>query len=161
ARSAVKQLTVPDGMEALAVSTPFDAGGACYIAPGDIVNVYQVFPAPVTNTAPGADPATPPELPYDTPRSQLVLTNVTVLDVNCQQAPLAGQTPTTNAQQAVSRAGTSSTMTVVLALTTAQTEKAVFGSTANNSFLYFSLLPENAAPAGETPGRDFTTQFQP
>ena len=95
-RSISPSVQVPAGKEAIAVDVPFVAGGAGYLAPGDLVNVYQVIPAPVQTGGTA-------ELPYSTPRTQLVLTNVKVIDVQQQVAALGGTTPATNQTGIVSR----------------------------------------------------------
>ena len=97
-RSISPSVQVPAGKEAIAVDVPFVAGGAGYLAPGDLVNVYQVIPAPVQGTSGGAA-----DLAASTPRTQLLLTNVKVIDVQQQVAALGGTTPATNQTGIVSR----------------------------------------------------------
>lgn len=155
-RSISPSIQVPAGKEAIAIDVPFVAGGAGYLAPGDLVNVYEVIPAPVQNVGGGTA-----ELPYSTPRAQLLLTNVKVIDVQQQVASLGGgTTPTTNQTGIVSRPNsTADHLTVLLALDATDAEKAIFGSTANGINLYLTRVGDNAAPAGPTPGRDFFNIF--
>jgi Flp pilus assembly protein CpaB len=154
-RSISPSVQVPAGKEAIAVDVPFVAGGAGYLAPGDLVNVYQVIPAPVTNAAGG-----PAELPYSTPRTQLMLTNVKVIDIQQQVAALGGTTPATNQTGIVSRpAGTSDRLTVLLALDAIDAEKVIFGSSTSGVNLYLTRVGDNAAASGPTAGRDFFNIF--
>ena len=147
-RSITPTVQVPDGKEAVAVDVPFVAGGAGYLAPGDLVNVYEVVPAPVDGQA-----------DFKAPRTQLLLTNVRVLDVQQQVAAL---TASTNAAQAgvASRPSTNaSNLTVLLALDAIDVEKVVFGSSSTGMHLYLTRVPDNAAPAGSTPGRTLENIF--
>jgi Flp pilus assembly protein CpaB len=147
---------VPAGKEAVAIDVPFVAGGAGYLAPGDLVNVYQVIPTPVQDVTGGTAGA---GLPFSTPRTQLLLTNVKVLDVQQQVAAL-GATTATNQTGIVSRP-TSGTdhLTVLLALDAIDTEKVIFGSSTTSVNLYLTKVGDKAAPSGPTPGRDYTNIF--
>lgn len=142
----VSSVTAPKGMEAVPVSVPFEAGGAGYIGPGDVVNVYQVIPDPRGTTGP-----TPP---YDMPRVKLLLTKVQVLDVNTQIASLAGQATTATTQQVQSRPGGGGPILLVLALDTADAEKVIFGSRVSPLYLYFTKVDKDSNPAGPTSGQD-------
>jgi len=149
--SQVPTIAVPEGKEEVAVQVPFEAGGACYIAPGDLVNVYQVFPTAIANVV-------------GTPHTQLLLTKVKVLDISCQQAPLSGATtvaatPTTQATGPVTRNAATSQVTVLLAVDSIDAEKIIFGSHSADSFLYLTRVDANAAPSGPTPGRGFDNIF--
>lgn len=162
-RSISPTLQVPEGKEAVAVDVPFVAGGAGYLAPGDLVNVYQVIPGPVTDfTVPGGGE---PRLPFSTPHTQLVLTNVRVLDVQ-QQVPALNSTTqsTPNQTGIVSRpAGSAANLTVLLALDAIDTEKVIFGSATTSPVtmqLYLTRVGDNAPPSGPTPGRDFLNVYQ-
>src|SRR5436190_151894 len=84
---------------AVAVSVPFVNGGAGYLSPGDMVNVYQVIPGEVQG---GIDPHT-----------QLLLTNVRVLDVQQQVAALNSTTAAAQAGVASRPAATTADMTVL------------------------------------------------
>src|SRR3954469_11209863 len=100
ARSLTANIAVPEGKEAVAVSVPFVNGGAGYLSPGDMVNVYQVIPGEVQG---GIDPHT-----------QLLLTNVRVLDVQQQVAALNSTTAAAQAGVASRPAATTADMTVLL-----------------------------------------------
>lgn len=147
ARSLTPNVAVPDGKEAVAVSTSYVAGGAGYLAAGDHVNVYEVMPASVTGAA-------------QSPQTKLLLTNVKVLDVTPQVAALTGASNTNASDTGVaSRPSASSTITVLLALDSIDVEKVVFGSSTTGVNLYLSRVADNAAPAGPTPGRTFDNIF--
>jgi Flp pilus assembly protein CpaB len=153
-RSISPSVQVPAGKEAIAVNVPFVAGGAGYLAPGDLVNVYQVIPSPVTDVAGGNA-----VLAYSTPRTQLLLTNVKVIDVQ-QQVPALGATPASNQTGIVSRPTSGAdNLTVLLALDAIDAEKVIFGSSTKSVNLYLTRVGDKAAPAGPTSGRDFTNIF--
>jgi Flp pilus assembly protein CpaB len=149
--SQVATVAIPQGKEEVAVQVPFEAGGACYIAPGDTVNVYQVFPTQQ------------PTAQIATPHTQLLLTKVQVLDISCQAAPLgtpaAATTPTTQATGVVTRSSSNTEVTVLLAVDSTDAEKVIFGSHSNDSFLYLTRVDANAPPSGDTPGRDYPNIF--
>ena len=154
-RSISPSVQVPAGKEAIAIDVPFVAGGAGYLAPGDLVNVYQVIPAAIGAVAGGAA-----ELPYSTPRTQLVLTNVKVIDVQQQVAALASSTPATNQTGVVSRPSTSADhLTVLVALDAIDAEKVIFGSSTSGINLYLTRVGDQAAASGPTPGRDYFNIF--
>jgi Flp pilus assembly protein CpaB len=151
---------IPEGFEAVSVDVGFVAGGANTIQPGDRVNVFLVIPATVEFQ--GVDDsgqlvAAPP--PYAMPRTELLLTNTLVLDVQVGTSPLQVSQP----QQPGSTPSTGGSGTiVVLAVDTVDAEKVVFGSAVNGADLYLSRvrLDENgnpSPPAGATPGQDFFT----
>jgi Flp pilus assembly protein CpaB len=149
----VRGLEVPAGYEAVAVQVDFVAGAAEYVGPGDKINIYAVT-ADLTCKAFGGngDERTIP-CPYPTPRAELLLTNVDVLDVSNQQAARVTQSSTTpNAPQGVRSSGES--ITYLLALKTLDVEKVIYQSSFHN--LYATLVAKDAPPAGPTPGRDFT-----
>ncbi len=123
---------VPDGYEAMAVQIDFVAGGAGYVNPGDHVNLYGAYNSGLQGTT--------------TPRAQLLLTNVQVLDVNLAIPARRGQ-----ADPSATRP-TGNNVTYLLAVKTADAEKLVF--TTEFHSMYATLTAENAAPAGPTPGRD-------
>lgn len=151
------------GKEAVAVAVPFVPGGAGYIAPGDLVNVYQVIPD-VVQTISDTGQQVAAGLPYSTPRAELLLTNVRVLDVQG-----AGATPLITSTASNAPAGVSATtgatqptaLTVILEVDTLDAEKVIFGSSVQKLFLYLTRVgdPPND-PAGPTPGRDYPTQFE-
>ena len=147
-RSLTTNVAVPAGKEAVAVSMPYVAGGAGYLAAGDLVNVYEVWPATVSGAS-------------QSPQTKLLLTNVKVLDVTPQVAALTGSTTSTNASDTgvAARPSTNSNITVLLALDSIDVEKVVFGSSTTGVNLYLSRVADNAAPAGPTPGRTFDNIF--
>lgn len=154
-RSISPSVQVPDGKEAIAIDVPFVAGGAGYLAPGDLVNIYQVIPAPVKDIAGNSG-----VLPYSTPRTQLLLTKVRVIDVQQQIAALGASTPTTNQTGVVSRPGGSADhLTVLVALDATDAEKVIFGSSTTGVNLYLTRVGDKAAASGPTPGRDFFNLF--
>jgi hypothetical protein len=118
------------------------------------VNVYQVIPAAVAAQEPA------PELPFATPRTQLVLTKVKVIDVQQQVAALSGTT-TASAQTGIVSRPTSTVehLTVLLALDAIDAEKVIFGSATSGVSLYLTRVGDQSAPAGPTPGRDYTNIF--
>jgi Flp pilus assembly protein CpaB len=144
---------IPEGYEALTVATPFVAGGAQTINPGDRVNVYLVLPA--QNSGGGASAAQP----YQVPRAELLLANVPILDVQVGTSPLtvnqaADPSSTSGAQQTAS----GGSLVFVVAVDTLDAEKVIFGETAGN--LYFSRVRLDDQgnppdPIDSTPGRDF------
>lgn len=153
-RSISPSVQVPEGKEAIAVDVSFVAGGAGYLAPGDLVNVYQVIPAAIS-AAPPAE-----ELPFSTPRTQLVLTNVRIIDVQQQVAALSGTTAASAQTGIVSRPTTTADhLTVLLALDATDAEKVIFGSATTGVSLYLTRVGDQAAPSGPTPGRDYTNIF--
>lgn len=148
ARSATPTVQVPDGKQAIAVNVPFVAGGAGYLAPGDLVNVFEVYPTAVADSP----------VSYPTPRTQLMLTNVKVLDVQQQVAPLSGSSSSTPSSTGVVSRPTTNTgsYTVLLALDSIDAEKVIFGSSTTGLNLYLTRVGDNAAPSTPTPGRDYT-----
>jgi Flp pilus assembly protein CpaB len=154
---SVSNVQVEEGKEAVAVQVPFVAGGAGYLAPGDLVNVYEVIPDVVQTVGGSAS-----VLPYSTPHSQLLLTNVRVLDVQQQIPALAQQnTPTTDQTGVVTRpTGTITNLTVLLSLDAIDAEKVIFGSSSKGLFLYLTRVGDKAQPFGPTPGRDYFNIFE-
>jgi len=76
---------VPEGTEAVAVELSFVSGGAGYVSPGDVVNVFalldEIDPALVDPATAGTGPST---------GTVGVLSNVVVLDVSTAVTPRAG-----------------------------------------------------------------------
>ena len=147
-RSATPSVQVPAGKEAVAVNVPFVAAGAGYLAPGDLVNVYEVIPAPLQGEA--------DKVPAQT---RLLLTNVKVIDVQQQVAALTGSTTASQTGIASRPAASAANMNVLLALDPLDVEKVVFGSSTTGVNLYLTRVADNAAPAGPTPGRTFDNIF--
>jgi Flp pilus assembly protein CpaB len=150
------------GKEAVAVAIPFVPGGAGYVAAGNLVNVYQVIPD-VVQTVSDTGQQVAAGLPFSTPRVELLLTNVRVLEVQA-----AGATPLVTPTASNNAAGTSATtasqptgsITVILEVDTLDAEKVIFGTSAQKLSLYLTRVGDGNAPAGPTPGRDYTNQFQ-
>ena len=128
---------IPEGHEAVAVQIDFVPGGAGYVNPGDRINLYGVYTAPV-----GDRPA---------PRAELLLTNVEVLDVDLSIAPRRGTAATDPNQPAAQRAS-GSAVTYLLALRSDDAEKVIF--TTEHASFYATLTADEAPPAGPTDGRD-------
>ncbi len=126
---------IPEGFEAVAVQIEFVAGGAGYVNPGDLINLYGLY-----ETAVADRPA---------PRAELLLTNVEVLDVDLSIPPRRG---TTGAGGTETQRASSSAVTYLLALRTDDAEKLIY--TTQFADFYATLTPDGAAPAGPTPGRD-------
>lgn len=131
---------VPGGYEAIAVQVDFVAGVAGYVNPGDRVNIYTAL-----STQYPIGGAT-------TPRAELLLTNVEVLDVSLTVPARRGQADTATARAA------GDSVTYLLAVRTADAEKLVY--TTEFQSLYVTLTAEDAPPAGPTPGRDGGTILQ-
>lgn len=126
---------VPEGYEAVAVQVDFVEGGAGYVNPGDHINLYGTFTAGITLAEP-------------TPRAQLLLSNVEVLDVDLTVPSRRGNQ---QADPNVARTSTD-TVTFLLALKAPDAEKVIF--TTEFEGLYASLTAKDAAPVTGTPGRD-------
>jgi Flp pilus assembly protein CpaB len=159
-------IQIPDGYEAVPVAADFVAGGAGYLAPGDLVNVYAVID-PTSELVPqGTDlsgnsgSGSAVSLPYAIPRVELLLTNVEVLDVQTEIAPFRASTSPTEGEPTTARAATGTTMTVLLAVVTTDAEKLIFQAAIETNSLYLSRVGDKAAPAGPTPGQDFFTIFE-
>lgn len=153
------RVEIPEGLEAIAVQIDFTAGGAGYIAPGDQVNVFSF--AQSTSIQPGRDQIDDPDaaIPLDSyPRAELLLTNVTVLDVNQEVAPLRGaETTQAAAGEPAPTRGEGGPITVLVAVNAVDAEKLIFSSRAAGHQLYLSRVRDGAPPAGPTPGSDAVT----
>lgn len=130
---------IPAGFEAVAVQADFVAGGAGYVNPGDLINLYGLYPTAIGDRL--------------TPRAELLLTNVEVLDVDLSIPPRRG-TGTANADgtQTAGQRASGSSVTYLLALRTDDAEKAIY--TAEYAGFYVTLTAKDAPPAGPTEGRD-------
>lgn len=149
----VRGFDVPAGFEAVAVQIDFVAGAAEYVGPGDKINLYAVTAQ--TSCADAAGRAT--ACPFNTPRAQLLLTNVDVLDVSNQTAARRTATATDPNTSAPARAG-GDAVTYLLALSTADVEKVIFQTEFQS--LYATLTADEAPPAGATSGRDLFNIFE-
>lgn len=132
---------VPEGFDGVAVQIDFVPGGAGYVSPGDRINLYGVYRTALADRL--------------SPRVELLLTNVEVLDVDTTIPPRRGTAAT---QQPEGGTGTPSqrpsteAVTYLLALRPADAEKAIYQTEFET--LYASLTGDEAPPAGPTPGRD-------
>lgn len=124
---------LPEGTQALAIDLPFVNGGGGYVAPGDKINIYYI----ASNTGRTAGPL---------PRVELLLTNVTVLDVSqaieSQRTREDLSTPRESAR----------TLTFLLAVDTDDAERLILAKTFDA--LYFTVVPVDAPPSPNTPGID-------
>lgn len=156
-RTIGQAVSIPQGFDAVAVEVPFVQGGANYVQPGDHINIYAGLGLDAGQVAAAA--STQPDsapLPYATPRVELLLTNVLVLDVNQVVAPLRTQAADPNNPAATARTGSES-ITFLLALRPADAEKVIFQQVTDGHLLYVSLAGKDAPPAGPTAGQDDTT----
>jgi Flp pilus assembly protein CpaB len=128
--------TVPEGYEAIAVRLSFPAGGAGYVNTGDRINLYGVYSSAY------------PIKGVTTPRAELLLTNVLVLDANMT-------IPANGVQSDASQRPAGDDIVYLLAVKTADAEKVVFNTSFEN--LYATLVADDAAPAGPTPGQSGDT----
>ncbi|MEX2293199.1 MAG: Flp pilus assembly protein CpaB [Acidimicrobiales bacterium] len=126
-------IIVPAGFQAVAVQIDFVPAAAGYVTPGDRINLYGVYATPTGNRP--------------TPRVELLLTNVEVLDVDLT-IPARDTTATGDGAQRAS----GSTVTYLLALRTLDAEKVIY--TTEFARFYASLTAVDAPPSGPTPGRD-------
>jgi len=160
---SLSNISVPDGFDGVAVTVPYVNGGAGYVAPGDTVNVYGLYGEGdgagglVGGAAAAAEGVR-------LPRTELVLTNVLVLDVSAQEARSTASATTVPEQQpaqqtTVNRQVQGTPLTYLLALKPADAERIVQVSQFAN--LYVSLTAPDAAPAGDTPGADGGTVLDP
>lgn len=129
-------IVVPAGYQAVAVQIDFVPAGAGYVTPGDRINLYGVYATPTGNRP--------------TPRVELLLTNVEVLDVD-----LTIPARTTDATGDTAQRASGTTVTYLLALRTLDAEKVIF--TTEFARFYASLTAQDAPPSGPTPGRDADT----
>ncbi len=122
-QAPVRTVSVPSGLQAVAVSVPFINGGAGYVRVGDLVNVYA-------NITDAGKPAA---------CTELLVPDVQVLDVNQEVAPQVGTpepgNPTNLATTTVRPGGTS--LTYLLAVGPAQAQDIIF--MASNESLYLTL----------------------
>lgn len=138
-QGSARTFQIPEGFEAVAVQLDFVSGGAGYVNAGDRVNLYGLLR---TNGG---------ELP--TPRTELLLGNVEVLDVNLTIPARRGQASNSvDAAAQPSARASGDNVTYLLALTPADAEKVIYATEFEG--LYASLTRDGAPVAGDTPGRD-------
>lgn len=140
---------IPEGYEAVALTMDFVAGGANTIIPRDRVNVF-LNQASISPTEIDSD-----LIQQQGARVQLLLTNALVLDV--QQ----GNPNLLISSTADAAADTPTTLTVVLAVSTVDAEKLIYGSDTEGNTLYLTRVraDEEGDPAppssGDPGGRVF------
>jgi Flp pilus assembly protein CpaB len=144
-QSLGSSIEIPKGFEAVAVQVDFVAGGAGYVHVGDRVNLYGVYKDTASKTN-GALHVT-----QVAGHAELVLTNVTVLDVSLDIPPRRSQAAADDTGTAPSRVG-SQPITYLLSLKTVDVEKVVFLTSFEE--IYATLVPKKAAAAGPTEGND-------
>jgi Flp pilus assembly protein CpaB len=148
---------IPEGFEAVAIRTTFVAGGAATIAPNDLVNIYiNLATVSTGSTTSGATGEAAESPTFAVPRTELLLANVKVLDVQSGTSPLAvGSSAETST---ATGAATPNELIFVLALDTVDAEKVIFGSTTGQLYLSRVRLDDagnGPDPVDTTPGRDF------
>ena len=145
ATRSLSNVQVPEGFDGVAVTIDYTNGGAGYVAPGDTVNVYGVFGAGDTDaglTTVGGPPV---------PRTELVLTNVVVLDVSAQQGTSVQQPAAGEGQdQTLGRQALDTPLTYLLALKPTDAERVI--QLTSFADLYLSLAADDAPNVGDTPG---------
>lgn len=156
-------IKIPEGKQAVPLAIPFPAAGGGYVGPGDRVNVYALLgkqngiAAPVCGSGlcQGVGDARSLQA-----ASQLVLSNVEVLDISREIAP-STVTPAPSATPGfVSRVGGSQSENVLMlvALDAVQAERAIYLSYYTE--IYVTLVPKGQADSA-TPGRDQTNVLKP
>jgi Flp pilus assembly protein CpaB len=147
---SLSNVSVPEGYDGLAVTVPYVNGGAGYVAPGDTVNLYGVFGS--SDEAGGA--ATPDGgVEVRLPRSEIVLTNVLVLDVSAQEGrSIDNAAQSSEGEPTVGRQAQGAPLTYLLALRPTDAERVV--QLTSFAQLYVGLTADGAAPVTDTPGSD-------
>jgi len=135
-----RSFEIPEGHDAVAVQLGFVDGGAGYVGPGDRINLYGLYPTGTAGEAP-------------TPRAELLLSGVEVLDVDLSIPARRGSgqvsnDPTTTGQTRAS----AQNVTFLLALTPEDAEKVLYST--EFASLYATLQAPDAPETGDTPGRD-------
>jgi Flp pilus assembly protein CpaB len=157
-------IKVPEGKQAVSVSIPFVNAGGGYIGAGDHVNVYALVGRQNGNVVPlcGEDKGLCPGGGANGPQaiSQLVMSNVEVLDISREIAPTT-VTPVEAETGGVTRTGGDQrdvNVLMLMALDASQAERAIFFSGYGN--LYVTLMPQGQ-PDSTTGGRDQTNVLKP
>lgn len=142
---SLSNVQVPEGFEAVAVTVSSTNGGAGYIAPGDLVNIYGLYGEGSSDAGREAALRGAPE---PLPRTELALTNVLVLDVSSQAGTSVQSTsPDSNT---TNRQGAANSLTYLFALRTNDVERVVQLTTFAD--IYLTLTADDAPPTGDTPG---------
>lgn len=147
---SLSNVQIPDGFDGVAVTIDYTPGGAGYIAPGDTVNLYGLFAGGDASAAGvGGDAAAAQPGAARLPRTELILTNVLVLDVSAQQGTsLQNNDPETG--QSAGRQATGTPLTYLLALTPTDAERVI--QMTSFAGLYLSLTADDAPNVPDTPG---------
>lgn len=133
---------VPEGFDAVAVQLDFVGGAAGYVDAGDRINLYAALQSTLASP--------------DLWRAELLLSNVEVLDVNLTIPPRRGAAPDPSGSTAPR--SSSNDITYLLALRPVDVERVVWATEFEG--LYASLTASDAAPVGDTPGRDLSNALQ-
>lgn len=156
-------IKVPEGKQAVPLTIPFSQAGGGYVGPGDRVNIYALLAKQAGNVVvplcgdgvcPGPDGRNP------VASTQLVMSNVEVLDISREIAP-ATVTSVAPASGSVSRVGgdlKSENVLMLMALDANQAEKMIF--LVAYTELYVTLVPKGQ-PDSTTGGRDQLNVLKP
>ncbi len=135
-----RSFEIPEGHDAVAVQLSFVDGGAGYVSAGDRINLYGLFQTGSAGDAP-------------TPRAELLLSNVEVLDVDLSIPPRRGSAQqSTDPGTAGTPRASAQNVTYLLALRPADAEKVLYST--EFASLYATLMAPDAPAVGDTPGRD-------
>lgn len=153
-------IQVPNGKQAVAMKIPFTNAGGGYVGPGDRINLYALVGKQNGTVTPlcgeGLCPAGDGRTPQAT--SQMVLSNVEVLDVSQEVAPATVTNVQATPGQVSRTPETQASLTYLMALDAGQAEKAIFF--ARYGEVYLSLVPKGQ-PDATTGGRDQTNALRP
>jgi len=153
-------IKVPAGKQAVAMKIPFTNAGGGYVGPGDRINLYalvgklngSVTPLCGEGLCPGGDPKAAQAT------SQMVLSNVEVLDVSQEVAPATVTNLQPTPGQVSRTLETQASLTYLMALDAGEAEKAIFF--ARFGEVYLTLVPKGQ-PDATTGGRDQTNALKP
>lgn len=153
-------IKVPAGKQAVAMKIPFTNAGGGYVGPGDRINLYalvgklngSVTPLCGEGLCPGSDPRATQAT------SQMVLSNLEVLDVSQEVAPATVTNVQATPGQVSRTPETQASLTYLMAVDASQAEKAIFF--ARFGEVYLTLVPKGQ-PDATTGGRDQTNALKP
>lgn len=145
-------ITIPPGFEGLTLTVDYTRGGAGYLAPGDRVNLYGVF-GPEPGTAAGVNPNSAP-----LPRTELLLTNVLVLDVSEQAVSSTGAAAAAGTTGAV-RPVSDRPITFLLAMKPTDIERIVLMDSFGD--IQLTQTAKDAPPTGNTDGASADNVLNP
>lgn len=145
----VGNFSVPEGREGLAVQLNFVEGGAQFVGAGDRINIFAHYDlCELTERQQELGLQCPP---FQTPRSELIVTDVQVLAVSRQTAAATTAT-TVPGTPSLSRETDAAPIIYFLAVTTEDAERLIFAS--QQTKLFATLLAPDAGPSAETDGKD-------